>query len=399
MLYHSLPALLRAVGLDVISSLFFNSKEPKKPVIVQSVWIASSRCAVHLLPALVSIVIIALNLQTYFIGFQLAGIPDTDRISMAALQVTAKLQELLIVASVGAIIHHQLRSCLHDSQGLPFGLLGSGLSFTQVSFFWSQAFVGSLTQNVSLPLLCLLIVGGVIASTAGPATAVLLIPRQISYPAGQTSYYVNGMSEDLWPQHLGLVHYLPNYTNLFGESIDCASNRGFISAVCPSGGYASLMGHFSANPIQHLPNPGFSFSRIDRPREFYSLFPSGNGILVKSRQGHTAPQTLSGNIRTPLDISETFTYATHGATANLQRRINLDWLKAVNEVATFYHESIQAHRFQFYTTQRTTVSSSVPVRIWVRASVDDRSHLELKFENDGRPEDSLGKEYLEGSFG
>lgn len=113
MLYHSFPALLRAVGLDVISSLFFNSKEPKKPVIVQSVWIASSRCAVHLLPALVSIVIIALNLQTYFIGFQLAGIPDTDRISMAALQVTAKLQELLIVASVGAIIHHQLvRVCM-----------------------------------------------------------------------------------------------------------------------------------------------------------------------------------------------------------------------------------------------------------------------------------------------
>lgn len=51
---------------------------------------------------------------------------------MGLLQIAAKVQELLIVGSVGSVIFHVLRSELVFGDGMPLGLLVSGFSFSQV---------------------------------------------------------------------------------------------------------------------------------------------------------------------------------------------------------------------------------------------------------------------------
>jgi hypothetical protein len=130
MSWFSIRYLFRAVGLGFLTSVWRHwlalkdpGPEPKKHIASSSLWIGLQRCMVHLLPSAASIAVIALNLKGFFIGFELAGIPGHDAESTAALQVTAKLQELLIIASVATVVFHKLRHDLLHGRGLPFGLL------------------------------------------------------------------------------------------------------------------------------------------------------------------------------------------------------------------------------------------------------------------------------------
>lgn len=357
----SIRFLFRAVGLGVLTTLYniryfsYSTVEPKKYIARESFWVALQRCMVHLLPSTASIVVIALNLKGFFIGFELAGIPGHDPVDMAALQLTAKLQELLIIASIGTIVYHRIRHDLLNSRGLPFGLLGSGLSFTQISYLWSPEFIGALSCNSHWMLYGIILLSGIIASTAGPATAVLLIPRTISFPVGYSDYYINGTADHLWPTYIGLDKYLPNYTNAHGEAIDCASNYGYTSAVCPSGGYLSLLNHFSAGTMGN--RGGIATTSSQTPGIFAQSV--RGGILVQSPRGQVAPQTLSGLVRNE-DISETYSYATHGATTNLQMQLNYDWYLAAQDAEFMYPINIQVSRYRFYAVQQTSVQSQAP---------------------------------------
>ncbi len=357
----SLRYFLRAVGLGTLNAVFnqrnsaFSIAEPRKRIVTQSFWVALQRCMVHLLPCTASIVIIALNLRGFFIGFELAGIPGHDAISMAALQVTAKLQELLIIASIGSVLYHRIRYDLLHWRGVPFGLLGSGLSFTQISYLWSPEFLSGITCKLDWPLYVTVFASAIIASTAGPATAVLVIPRVVSFPAGYTTYYINGTRGDLWPDYMEMSKYLPNYTNAYGESIDCSSVYGYTSAVCPSGGYTSLLNHFSSGTFHNRAGVPIT------PPHGTTIFAQSvrGGILIQSPRGQVAAQTLSGQVRGE-DITETFSYGSHGATANLQVRLNYDWYRAAQNTEHLYPQSWQVSRFRFYAVQRTSVASRVP---------------------------------------
>jgi hypothetical protein len=350
-----LRSLFRAVGLSAFNyRTYRDAPEPKKPVFTVSRFTAWLRCVVHLLPSLVSITIIGLNWAGFFIGFQLAGIPDNDQIDMAALQVAAKLQELFVVASTATVIYHQLRHDLLHGQGVPFGLFSSGLEFQRLSYFWSSELLGSLPMS-NWRLLLLIIVGGLIATLAGPATAVLIIPNQISYAAGSTSYYINGTTDVLWPSHIQMDHFLPKYNNSVGEFIDCSGSNGFKSAVCPAGGYVSLLDHFSANTLSN--DAGQSFASFDGLGT-YKQSPAG-GILVRSPLGQVAPQTIDGIILRPGN-TETFARAPHGATINLQQRLNHDWYIAVQTADQYYPKYDQQNRFRFYSSQTTSVKSQFP---------------------------------------
>lgn len=356
----SVRYFLRAVGLKVLNSVYYGrngdslTKEPRKNVFTKSAWVAFQRSLVHLLPSIASIVVIALNLNGFFIGFELAGIPGHDQVDMAALQVAAKLQELLIIASIGSIVYHRLR---HDllNRSIPFGLLGSGLSFTQISHLWSPEFLASLTCKGNQTLIAVIILSTIIASTAGPATAVLIIPRMIQFPAGETEYYINGTADDLWPSRISLRSYLPGHLDAFDERASCASSWAFTNAVCPSGGYLALMEYFSSATSEN--RAGILKAPFNNTRLFSQSV--RGGILVHSPRGQVAPQTLAGQVRGE-DITETFSYATHGATANLAMRLNYDWYRAAQEAEFMYPESLQSSRFRFYAVQQATVLSQVP---------------------------------------
>lgn len=69
---------------------------------------------------------------------------------------------------------------------------------TVFSFFWSLEFWGAvLSYNTrrwrqNYIVVGLLILAGVLATIAGPATAVLMIPRKLEWPVGGGIFWING---------------------------------------------------------------------------------------------------------------------------------------------------------------------------------------------------------------
>jgi hypothetical protein len=133
---------LRSIGLGVLSTFQFRRRisgriEQKKVVIETSVWPALARCCVHILPVLGSVVLFWFNFYGYYIGSQLAG-PDriSDDVKLHLLQFVAKAHELLIISSTTTMVFSLLRNQLLFGSGIPLGLIGSGMSFSGISYFW-----------------------------------------------------------------------------------------------------------------------------------------------------------------------------------------------------------------------------------------------------------------------
>jgi hypothetical protein len=43
---------------------------------------------------------------------------------------------------------------------------------------------------------------GIIAATAGPASAILMIPREQNWDAGGSNFFLRGSASDIWPNNL-----------------------------------------------------------------------------------------------------------------------------------------------------------------------------------------------------
>ncbi|KAH7250825.1 hypothetical protein B0J15DRAFT_561386 [Fusarium solani] len=222
--------LLRSLGLGILTFLRGDDEEPPKVLLEKSRWVALARCAVHLVPAFLSIGLSALNLVRFFIGKELHSSQHEDDFKLGLLQIAAKVQELLVVASIGVVILHFLRSQLVFGDGLPLGLLVSGFSFTSASYFWSAEFLG-------------VFVGGALALLAGPAAAMLMIPRTLDWDIGGGVFWLNGSDAQLWPTRLNSDYY---------SEVDCTTGAGpFLNRQCPSFGFLYLYQHFASWWIPH----------------------------------------------------------------------------------------------------------------------------------------------------
>ncbi|KAL9582404.1 MAG: hypothetical protein Q9203_005507 [Teloschistes exilis] len=107
---------LRSIGLAVANDVFHHvlpgkrsHEEHKKIVIDRSRTLAIGRCSVHLIPVTVSILIMVVNFKQVFIGIDFRGVIHSEKINLALLQTAAKLQELLIVASLATVPFQLLR--------------------------------------------------------------------------------------------------------------------------------------------------------------------------------------------------------------------------------------------------------------------------------------------------
>lgn len=92
-------------------------------------------------------------------------------------------QKLLVVTSFATVICQISRDKLLNGDGLPFGIAASGFFFDRLSYFCSAAFWGGVIgfrksneANGGL-VICLISLGGLVATMAGPAIAVLMLPR------------------------------------------------------------------------------------------------------------------------------------------------------------------------------------------------------------------------------
>ncbi|KAI0878883.1 hypothetical protein GGS24DRAFT_441060 [Hypoxylon argillaceum] len=232
---------LRSLGLGILAHI--KHEEPLKILVYRSRLLALAHCAVHIVPAAGSFALISLNFQGRFIGAELQGSHfATDDVKLAAIQVAAKLHELLIIASLSTIVFHVLRIDLIFGNGVPLGLLGSGWNFPQITWFFSSEFWGgalSSRQGRSWKehrLVPLLVVSGLVATFAGPSTAVLATPRTSPWAIGGGSFWLNGSEAQLWP------------TNLDGDALqnyNCSTTEAKIyDPRCPSAGYDFLYQHF-----------------------------------------------------------------------------------------------------------------------------------------------------------
>ncbi|KAL8748045.1 MAG: hypothetical protein Q9190_000130 [Brigantiaea leucoxantha] len=244
------PQFLRNVGLGVVNGLSAwlrgrgHRREQKKIAISTSRWTALSRCGVHIFPTLVSAIIIAVNFRQVYIGIDFRKGAGSETVNIALLQTAAKLQELLIIASLATVIFQLLRDELIYGDGIPLGLLGAGFDFAKLSFFWSSEIFGSLKglfrgsrKYRKVQLLLFLILAGALALLAGPSCAVLLVPQTQDWPAGGTVFFLNGTKDDFWPVSLD---YRPSPATSL-----CSSSNGTKYAICPSGGFYSLWSHYA----------------------------------------------------------------------------------------------------------------------------------------------------------
>ena len=169
--------------------------EPLKVVLRKNRWTALARSLVHLVPVGFALFEIILNWNEYYVG--------VNKYNQASYQAVAKLHEIMIQASLGAILFSMIR---HEIivDGLPFGALFSGLQLNQVSYLWSMEYWGSIKSHHlgfrrKLRLSVLIALCVALASLCGPSSAVLLIPRLEFWPAGSTHIWLNATNEQLLP--------------------------------------------------------------------------------------------------------------------------------------------------------------------------------------------------------
>ncbi|KAH6892453.1 hypothetical protein B0T10DRAFT_605187 [Thelonectria olida] len=306
--------LLRSVGLGILTHFSRDREEPPKVLISTSWKQALARSAIHVLPASVSITLMAVNIQGYFIGSELQGHQNQDALKLGLLQVAAKTQELLIVSSLAAVIFHVLRAELMFGQGLPLGLVVSGWSFTQISYFWSAEFWGGVISNETTPkgrgrrvfVTSLVLISGILAIMAGPAAAVLMVPRTMEWAIGGGIFWMNGSEEQIWPTYLDDQYY---------REFECGDEwRQTMDPRCPSAGFIPLSQHYT-----------IWWSLSDAPFEFEIQ----DSNLRKAM--HVVPSA-----RNHLD---TWAYTTHATSATMQDAMRSMHAKSLSYLQNHRHGS------------------------------------------------------------
>lgn len=137
------PARLITGARNKWRSYFVEKKEVPKVVIHKGVnlaWFAHTW--VHIPPTFATAVLLALNLWLYpnarvrghYIGGMIPG-PLEDETKLNWLQFSAKMHDILIVASLSTVMWDMTRYFLvYKPLGVPLGLVGAGSAFTEAKF-------------------------------------------------------------------------------------------------------------------------------------------------------------------------------------------------------------------------------------------------------------------------
>jgi hypothetical protein len=128
---------------------------------------------------LVALTFIILNGKGHFFG-------DVSTTTITAIQFAAKLLEILLQASLAAMLYGLIGHLALGDSALPLGTLFAPLNVTNLSYLWSLELWGSLTakclggwRRVVLSIIVPIIVG--LAAVVGPSSAVLMVPRQLHH--------------------------------------------------------------------------------------------------------------------------------------------------------------------------------------------------------------------------
>ena len=247
------------------------------------------------------------------------------------------------MASLTNVVLHVLR---HDliRDGVPFGLVSSGVFFSQVNYLWGpEMFVGVLSSGKNWRRFKLLLVIGVAAIVAlliAPSSAVLLQPRPQNVPAGGTEYFLPATPDELWPSVVDGTDELP----------ECFNEADAWHILCASGGFESLRTYFIAfNSSMPLPS---SMRDFVNPRPMIVQSPSARIPRLLS----TGP-VFSFNRET--SISQV-----NAITTIIQESLNQYWYDLAH--AKYFRRSLSARKeYKFareYISSASTTNPAVGVR-------------------------------------
>lgn len=200
-------AFLKNTGISVFRNLFRDVEEEPKIFMERHTGIALMRCTMHLIPASAALALLILNAEGYYIGGELSGQSGQDVEKLAALSFSAKLHELLMIASLGSILITYIRKELAFGDGIPFGTLFAGLEFQGLGFITSKELWGSTLmkwkkKTTKWLMLSLMILCAFLGVTVGPSTTNLMKPRLDDWPAGGSQFWVNCTADLLFPTEI-----------------------------------------------------------------------------------------------------------------------------------------------------------------------------------------------------
>ncbi|RAH73102.1 uncharacterized protein BO66DRAFT_367623 [Aspergillus aculeatinus CBS 121060] len=302
-----------------MNTLSPSQQEPPKVVITRSILAAPQRCAIHLLPIAVSSTVIGLNIKGTYLGADMMSPFPSETINLALFQLAAKAHEIMIVASLSVTILHCVRHELLFGRGLPLGFLGSGLAFNNFGYFFSREFYGGLRyvaihgeRSRKAALISLVVVAGLLVTLAGPASAVLLVPKSQPWSAGDTEFFLNGSESDYWPADLSKE--IPDLEQL------CSEQNSTLLGFCPAGGFHSLWTHWGTmNSTTFQTQNVRSYAKELSGSRFYWPVSSPLSLIP--------PLYSLGNIQQEPN-RRTSLIQPHAATVVMLQRLAEDWWRA-----------------------------------------------------------------------
>ncbi|KAI9933054.1 hypothetical protein AWENTII_002923 [Aspergillus wentii] len=294
--------------------------EEPKAIITESVLTALRRCTCHLVTILVTITTITLDLNGVYLGSDLMSPVRSETINLMFLQLAAKAHEIMIVSSLGLIVLQFVRFELLFGDGLPLGLVGSGLTFNNFEFFFKKEFYGTLkyvgghgNKPRKVMFVMVVVVAGLTATLAGPASAVLLVPKSQNWAAGGTRFYLNGSESEFWPADLS--------GDLSELRLFCKCNDSTRLGICPAGGFHSLWEHWgTVNSTDFRSQNVRSYAKNLAGSNFY--WP------VSSPSSQVPPLYAVGNSK-KADTDATTLIQPHAAAVVILQRLATDWWKAL----------------------------------------------------------------------
>ncbi|MCJ1464150.1 hypothetical protein MMC07_002763 [Pseudocyphellaria aurata] len=201
---HETGLFLRSIGLGILITAFHgffnpNFSEPEKVAIRQSRVTALLRALIHALPLGLAVFEIILNWKGRYVGDHFSG--------QNYLQFVAKAHEILMQASMASIVLSYTRYQLSVGKGMPFGAALGALQFFQVNYLWSVEFWSAvISKNFQLKektrFVVLILICVIVAATAGPSSANLLIARQGIWPKESSYLTINATFQSIWPDRL-----------------------------------------------------------------------------------------------------------------------------------------------------------------------------------------------------
>lgn len=251
-------SLLKTLRLNILYTLLAKAfdwpdREEARVAIYESRPFAAFYSILHILPTIGATILIYINVDELFVGYNIPWFSTTANGSLAALQFVAKTHELLILASISSIVFAAIRARLASEEGVPYGAVFVGTEISYLNTIWSMnlwaVFLSSFSMKMRARILTWLLIAlftisCILGALVGPSSANLMIPRWKDFPAGGTTYWVNATNDELFPSEIVVTPNLQHCTSRFDD------------VACPYGGFEIIAQSFMSawSNMQQLDN-------------------------------------------------------------------------------------------------------------------------------------------------